>query len=658
MTRLFRLTPAFRLSVKTFLVLFVVVLAQPVVRQAAAQSSAVVKINRTIDLDEIGDARVTLEIKAPTNMYTQLKTETPNIAVLLRQLGAGQSWAELEDVDGRFDDNTSTVVINYIERGLARTSEDDTWYVPLLGGEEMDLITVHDNQAIFTQSSNTDLGLTTVLLKINTPQASRELHIEHGPERFVYELSPSLHVAGAHDLRFECDVKPYLMAALAKSYGNARFTNLWTARSVLKNTGGEVLTDYRVRFRIVDHGSWSSWKRCENVLPGQTVVDPFFPVLDVDKVAKMTGSRPAMLEVEYEYRRVDGELVEESDSRRIQMLSRNQVVFSSLAGGEAVGFHDNFDYAPAVLASMVTSEDPVMQQLAGAVSGMAGGVAAAANDEHALKYLEALYAFMSNNGIAYQTPPGFLMQGANGQHIKYGRDVLRNRAGTCVDLAVLYASGCEAVGLRPVLVIIPGHCFPACYLPSGQLVAVESTMIGKADFGQAVETGMKEMSDARQNVAYFVDIQECRAEGLYCLDLPEVPVNFLEQLGYQTVASDNRRQEVQVVNYVEQDERRPADVAHPAALVGRWEFNGNVEGLGLNLIAVFTENGQYGGYAKQTRNGRWEVTRSSGTWKVEDGKLVVRSEHGTFIRDFKFEDGTLWVYFQELDYTLGFELVQ
>src|ERR671936_406412 len=100
---------------------------------------------------------------------------------------------------------------------------------------------------------------------------------------------------------------------------------------------------------------------------------------------------------------------------------------------------------------------------AGGVRRRAGGGATSNEDEAAHKFLDALYTYMGKH-IDYQTPPGELFDGKFAQHVKYGRDVLRNRAGTCIDLAILYGSVCEAVGLRPVLFIIPGHCFPGIYL--------------------------------------------------------------------------------------------------------------------------------------------------------------------------------------------------
>ena len=74
---------------------------------------------------------------------------------------------------------------------------------------------------------------------------------------------------------------------------------------------------------------------------------------------------------------------------------------------------------------------------------------------------------MVANHIAYQTPPSYVNGHTNGQHIKYARDVLRNHSGTCIDLAIFFASACESVNLQTALVITKGHCFPVVRLPQG-----------------------------------------------------------------------------------------------------------------------------------------------------------------------------------------------
>jgi len=51
------------------------------------------------------------------------------------------------------------------------------------------------------------------------------------------------------------------------------------------------------------------------------------------------------------------------------------------------------------------------------------------------------------NDIVYTTPSGsFLTEGNSSlQDIKYPRDVFRDRAGTCIDLAITYAALAESV---------------------------------------------------------------------------------------------------------------------------------------------------------------------------------------------------------------------
>ncbi|MBL8819171.1 MAG: hypothetical protein JNL58_24285, partial [Planctomyces sp.] len=295
--------------------------------------------------------------------------------------------------------------------------------------------------------------------------------------------------------------------------------------------------NYRVRFRVAEMGSWSSWNRTAKVYPGQTVVDPFFPIFDLERMMSLNGSRPAVIEVEYAYEQADGTKVAECDSFPVQVLSRNEVVFSSLKPSEITGFADQFDYAPALMTAMTTPADPVVQQLAGQVNGMAANtygqsIAAIQSDDECLAFMSALHHFLKSNRVAYQSPPGTLTQGNHGQHIKYARDVLRNRAGTCVDLAILWASVCEAVGLEPGIMLVPGHAFPAVRLPSSkQWVAVESTMVN-SEFKVALQKGTVQLQEAQKSDHYLIDINELRTVGILGLDLPNVNENYLTNLGY------------------------------------------------------------------------------------------------------------------------------
>ena len=269
--------------------------------------------------------------------------------------------------------------------------------------------------------------------------------------------------------------------------------------------------------------------------PGQTACDAFYPIIDLTKVATLTGPVTAALETEYEYRRPDGDIVRETDSRRITILARNQFVFSSIPQEKIVGFCDNYANGPLGLSSFVTHNDPVVQQLAGWISARGGGIAPSTNNKDAIKFMGLLYGYISESHIAYQTPPGGISGGKHYQHVKYARDVLHNRAGTCIDLAVLYASVAKAVGLRPVMFLLPGHCFPAVLLPDdNQLLPIETTMMtGNADFDTAVRKGLEEVRGAKNDGRLIeVNVSNLQNEGVDALELTPVPVDYLEKLGY------------------------------------------------------------------------------------------------------------------------------
>lgn len=58
---------------------------------------------------------------------------------------------------------------------------------------------------------------------------------------------------------------------------------------------------------------------------------------------------------------------------------------------------------------------------------LAGGVAAAADEEQALAFCKAIYDREPAHGISYQTPSGFLTEYTVGQDLKFPRDVLRDK---------------------------------------------------------------------------------------------------------------------------------------------------------------------------------------------------------------------------------------
>lgn len=84
------------------------------------------------------------------------------------------------------------------------------------------------------------------------------------------------------------------------------------------------------------------------------------------------------------------------------------------------------------------------------------------NPDTVKKQMGAIYAALQEEGIAYSVPPASFE--TTGQRIRLPHTVLEQKCGTCLDLALLYASCIEAVGLKPLIVFVKGHAFAGCYL--------------------------------------------------------------------------------------------------------------------------------------------------------------------------------------------------
>lgn len=625
---------------------------------ATLQHIELLQLKQHVTIDAAGDAVVTLDMRLSTSEYSNLKSENPNIAVFLRRLQLEPAWAEVCDIEGSFDDGNRTFSMKYKVRGKARVGRHGRWELVLPEAAGLELLAIHERQAIFnTVISSDQLGNAALVVRVDMPADSDEAQVFSSPMRLAYRVPESAETAGEYTAAdFAVETRPHVMSCLAKTYGNPKFSELWIARSTFRNTGDAPVSDYRVRFRIAGYSEFSPWSTSVVVQPGQTVVDPFFPHLDIDKVAALTGRRSATIEIEYAYRSARGDEVQETVSRRIEVLGRNEVVYSNLANDETLGWRDYFNNGPYILAAMVTHEDPIIQQVAGWVSAQAGGVAASDNDEAALAFMKALYEFMAANKIAYQTPPMGNSHGQLGQHVKFGRDVLQNRAGTCIDLSIFYASVCQAVGLEPRLYIVPGHCYPAIVLPgSGRYVAVETTMVGGHDFQAACDKGLEGLRELGRKPYVVANTVALREQGVYCLDLPVLPTSALSDWGIHAVTAGTTGAPTQ--NQTALNSGGTSEVASVTQIAGRWHYSGKAGEDTVEYTMELTLAGEYRCRVKGVEpSGKTYDVEQVGRYELGPGVIIFRrSNDYALARPFTLQGSKLHVTFQEVGDVLAFD---
>ena len=127
-------------------------------------------------------------------------------------------------------------------------------------------------------------------------------------------------------------------------------------------------------------------------------------------------------------------------------------------------------YIPELLAAFVTPNADGIDSILGEVgrllsrSGKNSSIDGytANNPASVWDMVSALYTVISNKNITYSLPPASFEQ--NGQKIRFAKDILLNRVGTCLDISLLFASALEQMGLFPLLLITKNHAFIGVWL--------------------------------------------------------------------------------------------------------------------------------------------------------------------------------------------------
>lgn len=135
------------------------------------------------------------------------------------------------------------------------------------------------------------------------------------------------------------------------------------------------------------------------------------------------------------------------------------------------------DSAHAILCAL--SDDP-----AAGFDGYQGVDEAGADDEARYgcvdRQVRALwYAVLDRHALAYINPPP--SYGVSTQRLRTPSQLLAERRGTCIDLALLLAACLEYVGISPVLFLLAGHAFAGYWRSEGVYAGFRTLQAGRGE---------------------------------------------------------------------------------------------------------------------------------------------------------------------------------
>jgi hypothetical protein len=180
------------------------------------------------------------------------------------------------------------------------------------------------------------------------------------------------------------------------------------------------------------------------------------------------------------------------------------------------------------VARWVTPHDPAVLNLISEARGFAprGRLAGYLNPPKTSNGLEsqvrmqanAVFRALSRSGISYVSSIfTFGEHAGDAQRIRLPRETLSLNNANCMDVSVVFASTMENLGMKPVIVIIPGHAFAGVKLgeQSQQILYLDLTVLPRGSFEQAIARAQGWLKKTPPEQVLTVDVASARAMGIY-----------------------------------------------------------------------------------------------------------------------------------------------
>jgi len=273
-------------------------------------------------------------------------------------------------------------------------------------------------------------------------------------------------------------VAEYVMSCAYLNYAD-KDLGFYVAKTMIQNKGSVPITDYSISYKIEQYTTgWCPVHQYKEIVPGQTVVDYYYPSL-LSTVLSLTTQSIVPLEVKWSYKSLSGKTYSDTTSYSLKILGKNTFVYSSLPQSEMLGPSDWFSNKD-LLVCFVTKNENVIK---GHAINATGGLAAGYTDDNAKAAFNNVFDYLHDKGVKYISPvsefPSSSSDAHLAQYLMYPKDVIANTGGTCIETSICMATMMEAVGVSTVIFLIPGHAIPGIILPqSGSIYPIESTAVG------------------------------------------------------------------------------------------------------------------------------------------------------------------------------------
>ena len=246
------------------------------------------------------------------------------------------------------------------------------------------------------------------------------------------------------------------------------------------------------------------------------------PKLTTAAIDGLTSERPADLHLLVTY-------VDSSGDQKTLLDQTEQTLVTSRRDfpWSIKGMDQQTDFN--LVGAMVTPSDPAVEELIRAAANYDPSGSMISGYESTLDEDNSVYQRLSDLWKAEATDykltyisTTISFAPGQSQRIRLPAEVLSQSSGNCIELVLLYAAAVEALGMQPVIVLIPGHAYLGVRTDdtNRHYYFVETTMIAQATFDDAVTYAGNEFDDAQPHLSAgdqdygWVSIADDRQNGI------------------------------------------------------------------------------------------------------------------------------------------------
>ncbi|MBE0501565.1 MAG: tetratricopeptide repeat protein [Desulfuromonadales bacterium] len=276
------------------------------------------------------------------------------------------------------------------------------------------------------------------------------------------------------------------------------------------NNTGVAIAGIKIAFTIKDFMDFPSETKIEALQPGESREFVLKAVFS-NTILNVTEDTPVQTSIEASYY-ADEQLQKFIQSYPVNIYEKHRMLWD-----------DRRQFA-----TFITPKDPVLIEFVRSVAAQYG------EDDFNMERSAAVFDALGLLGLTYIPDPSNPYQITSGRvdyvdYIQYPQETLQRRSGDCDDLAALYSSALESLGMRTRIVEVPGHMLMMFstgmgagadghtmdnlfVIHEGELwVVVETTMVGSS-FIKAWEKGSETYYKWLDNGLTLLDIREAWGE--------------------------------------------------------------------------------------------------------------------------------------------------